>query len=231
MLKKSVLFVLFAAACVAANGQEEKQRKGRPDIPGTFLIDLGFNFPTEKESFNTGIWGSRTLNIYYQYDKQLFNSKFSIHPGIGFGLERYKFNNSRTLGFVNDTISMVPITGASVRKSQLITNYLDVPVELRFSTNPNDPARSFKIAVGFKAGILLDSFTKVKSTVDGNKQKVKDKQDFDLNQFRYGVTFRVGAGNFNLWSYYSLSPLFTNGLGVDQTEIRNFSIGISLTGF
>jgi hypothetical protein len=237
MFKKLFLVVFLAGWSGMAFSQddssEKKVRRGRPDIPGTFLIDVGFNFPSEKADFNTGMWGSRTLNLYYHYDKQLFNSKFSIHPGIGFGLERYKFNNGRTLGYSgvanDDTLRMVLVPGS--RKSQLITNYLDVPIELRFSTNPDDPARSFRASIGFKAGVLMDSFTKLKYKEDGEIKKLKNKQDFNLNPFRYGVTLRIGAGNFNVWTYYSLTPLFEDGKGVGKQEINNFSMGLSLTGF
>jgi hypothetical protein len=234
IVRKVFLLVLLAGCWGIAQAQtettEKKARRGRPDIPGTFLIDFGFNFPSEEENFNTGPWGSRTVNVYYQYDKRLFNSKFSVHPGIGLGMERYKFNNGRTLGYDNDgDLEMVTVSG--VRKSQLITNYLDIPVELRFSTNPDDPARSFRVAAGFKAGLLLDSFTKIKYKEDGEVKKLKDKQDFNLNPFRYGVTLRVGAGNFNVWGYYSLSPLFESKKGPNGAEITNLSFGISLTAF
>jgi hypothetical protein len=30
-----------------------------------------------------GLWGSRTLNLYYQYDMRIGKSKFSFHPGVG----------------------------------------------------------------------------------------------------------------------------------------------------
>lgn len=240
MFRKIALIVFVAALVQSVIGQstnETKVRKGRPDIPGTFLIDFGLNFPTDnKVGFNTGIWGSRTLNLYYMLDKRIGQSKFSVHPGGGFGLERYKFNNEKTLGYIAgpsspfDTLRMIqgPL---GTKKSQLITNYFDALVEVRFSTNPNDPARSFKVALGFKAGALFDSFTKLKYSENGEVKKLKSKQDFNLNPFRYGATLRVGAGNFNLFGYYSLTPLFKDGKGPDQTEITNFTVGLSLAGF
>jgi hypothetical protein len=250
MTKKFLCFILFLAFSLPTLAQTEtpvkEKRKGRPDIPGTFAIDLGFNLPSEKENFNTGIFGSRTLNVYYYYDMPLWKSKFSLHPGIGVGLERYKFNNNRTLGYIPgskspfDTLRMVraaSLVGSNrIKKSQLITNYLDIPVELRFTSNPSDPARSFKASIGFKFGILYDSFTKIKYSQDGEIKKVKDKQDFNLNPFRYGVTAKVSVGTFSVYSYMSLSPLFKDGKGpaIGNTkpgEISNFTIGFSLAAF
>lgn len=245
MIRNLVFFVLFSTfsgLTVAQSDQAStEKRKGRPNIPGTFAIDLGFNLPSEKENFNTGIFGSRTLNLHYFYDYQIGNSKFSVHPGIGFGLERYKFNNDRTLGYIPgpsspfDTLRMVLASGIvnsnDIKKSGFITNYLDIPVEFRFSTNPDDPGRSFKVSLGFKAGILFDSFTKIKYSQNGETKKLKNKQDFNLSRFRYGAMLRVGAGNVSVYGYYSLSPLFKSNEGPDAAEITNFTVGFTLAAF
>ncbi len=238
MLKKLLLIVLATCSLISASGQSAtEKRTGRPDIPGTFLIDFGFNFPSnDTVGFNTGLWGSRTLNLYYLFDKRIGQSKFSVHPGAGFGLERYKFNNEKTLAYVAgpsgpfDALQMVQ-GPTGTKKSQLITNYLDAVAEVRFSTNPNDPSRSFKTSLGFKAGVLVSSFTKLKYSEDGEVKKFKNKQDWNLNQFRYGVLLRVGVGNFNVFGYYSLTPIFKDGKGPDQAELNYFTLGLSLAGF
>jgi hypothetical protein len=238
MIKKlafSVLLIAFSTVAFAQSTvQTTETKKGRPNIPGTFLLDFGFNFPSEKADFNTGIFGSRTLNIYYQYDMQIGKSKFSVHPGIGFGLERFKFNNNKTLALdaSGDNTLMVASPFSKLKKTQLITNYIDIPLELRFSSNPNDPNRSFKISAGFKFGVLYDSFTKQKYKEDGETKKLKDKQNFNLNPFRYGLTLRVGGGNVSAFAYYSLSPVFKKGAGPSGNEdITNFTVGISLATF
>jgi hypothetical protein len=241
MLKKLVFFVLFVAFSSTVFAQEQvspvEKKKGRPNLPGTFAIDLGFNLPTEKEGFNTNVFGSRTLNIYYYFDHQLGNSKFSVHPGIGFGLERYKFNNDKTLGYdADDSLQMVLVStvlpgASSIKKTGLITNYIDVPLELRFNSNPNDLGRSFKISLGFKFGVLYDSFTKIKYREDSETKKIKDKQNYNLNPIRYGVLFRVGAGPFSAFANYTLSPLFKDGEGPNKAKINNFTVGLTLAAF
>ncbi len=244
MIKKFSFFVLFTVLCSTAFAQVDtkptEKIKGRPTIPGTFAIDFGLNFPTEEQGFNTNAFGSRTLNLYYYYDYQIGNSNFSVHPGIGFGLERYKFNNDKTLGYIagtdNDTLKMVPVsdvlpTASSLKKTALITNYIDIPLEVRFSSNPDDPGRSFKVSLGFKFGVLYDSFTKIKYREDGETKKLKDNQNYNLNPIRYGVLFRVGAGSFSAYANYTLSPLFKDGKGPDGAEINNFTVGLTLAAF
>jgi hypothetical protein len=247
MMRKFVLSVFLGALTLLTYGQDagttKEKRSGRPDIPGTFSIDFGLNFPMgDSAAFETAAFGSRTLNVYYQLDKRIGQTKFSVHPGLGFGFERYKFTNNRTLGYVAgpngpfDELQMIEIISAypnisGIKKSQLITNYLDAMVEIRFSTNPNDPARSFKVSAGFKAGVLIDSFTKLKLNEDGESKKFKNKQDFNLNPFRYGATLRIGAGNFGVFGYYSLTPIFRDKEGPNQAELTNFTVGLTLAGF
>ena len=228
------LFIAHSSFCQDSTAKQERKSKGLPSIPGTFLLEFGFNQPFDTpEDFDIGFWGSRTANVYYQIDKRIGKSKFSVHPGIGFGMERYKFKNGYTLALEDDLTVMIPASEkySGPRKSMLVTNYLDIPVEIRFSTNPNDPGRSFKASVGGRFGYLFDSFAKVKYSEDGETKKIKDKQSFNLNDFRYGAFVKIGAGNFSIFGYYNLSPLFSTDKGPEGTEMSNFTVGLSLSSF
>ncbi|MBX2964084.1 MAG: outer membrane beta-barrel protein [Cyclobacteriaceae bacterium] len=246
--RKLSLLIILASLAYVGFGQSTDEprnepRKGRPDIPGTFLVDFGFNIPFGKNgNFNTNFWGSRTLNLYYQGEKRLGSSKLSVLPGIGLGLERYRFSNDATLqykagpGGLFDSLIFVPaesrfIEPNRINKSQLIMNNLDILLDLRFTANPNDPNRSLKVSVGLKGGFVYDSFTKIKYRENSETKKIKDKQDWNLNQFRYGVTFRVGIGNFNAFAYYNLSPIFQVDGAPKGTELNTFTTGISLAAF
>lgn len=214
----------------------------RPDIPGAFVLELGFNRPFDRPAnFNIGFWGSRTLNIYYQYEIRILKSKFSFVPGVGFGLERYKFTNNYFLDNSNGITSMLPAANfpignvSTLKKSQLMTNYFDVPLELRFSTRPDDPTKSFKLAIGGRIGYLFDSHTKIKYNSNGENKEYKSHESYNLNNFRYSVFAKLGAGNFSIFGYYNLSTLFQDGkdpsTGTVTTHMKNFTIGISLSSF
>ncbi|MEO1049637.1 MAG: outer membrane beta-barrel protein [Bacteroidota bacterium] len=260
-MKKFIVFFVFTLIInsgYATNGGGGKDPKpvsrqgfsqttksfARPDIPGTLLIDFGFNFLTN--SIDTldlfSAIGSRTINFYYQYDIPLGKSKFSFHPGFGLGLDRYKFERDETvIGSNNssgdrvvDIVSLgdvLPDNTTKVNKSMLVTNYLDIPIEFRFHTDQDDPKRSFRIAVGGRVGILFDSKTKIKYRADDNNNKLKDKNDFNVSRFRYGVYGRIGVGSFNFFSYYNLSTLFQEGQGPIDANPSGITVGISVTGF
>jgi hypothetical protein len=85
--------------------------------------------------------------------------------------------------------------------------------------------------------MLFNSFTKVKYTDNGNKVKIKTKHPYDLNQFRYGVFAKIGVGNFSVFGYYNLTPVFKTERGPVfssteiPTEMQNLTFGISLSSF
>ncbi|GAA0890516.1 hypothetical protein GCM10009122_01940 [Fulvivirga kasyanovii] len=214
-----------------------RDRAARPDVPGTFLIDIGWNIlQGAPDNFETNLIGSRTINMYYYYDMPIGNSNFVFMPGIGVGLNKLKFDDDVTLVQGVDTDGNTVVTveelneGWDVKKSQLVANYIDIPLELRFYANPDDKKRSFNVSVGGRAGIRFSSHTKLKYEADDENIKTKVKKDFGLNRFRYGVTGRIGIGGFNVFYYHSLSDMFDGG--PEGTEgMTNITVGLSFTGF
>lgn len=237
-------------------GQEAKQKSdqtksatkqvaekvGRPDIPGDLMIEFGFNWVQDHPTgygFNT--IGSRTFNAYYLYEMNLGESAFSFHPGIGIGSEKYAFADNYTLGYGLDSIGNNQLEfvhldsiyggGVSYKKSQINPNYLDIPFELRWRLKKYDPKRSFKIVVGGKVGWNFDSKTKVKYHADGETKITKQKENWQLNNFRYGVYGRLGLGGFSAFYYYSLSDLFRKDKGPMGTTMYPMTFGLSLALF
>src|SRR5258705_3266336 len=95
---RSVFLLLSLLMSFSVFAQTTK-KVARPDIPGTFVFDFGFNrarlIPL---NFRQGFWGSRTVNLYYQYPLRIARTKFSFVPGIGLSLERFKLVNHYTFG-------------------------------------------------------------------------------------------------------------------------------------
>ncbi len=170
--------ILFQSILLIA---QTKHSSGRPDIPGTLLLEVGINIASQApEDFKTTALGSRTLNVYYQYPIQLpiFQKKISLVPGIGFGFDRFKFSNNYTLAYESGDLTMSKM-GLAISKSQFITNYFDVPIEIMYTKKVDDPNRSLKVSVGFRTGVLMNAFTKIKYNDDGTEIKVKTKQVFE----------------------------------------------------
>jgi hypothetical protein len=237
-MKKIVGFLLVAFICNVVIAQEDS-KKGKPDIPGTLLIDFGFNvLNNAPDLMETKFIGSKSINLYYQYDIPFGESKFSFHPGIGIGTDKYSFSEPVVL------TSSISATGdktivinqfsdeINVKKSQLVVNYLDIPIEFRLYTNPFDKSRSFKFGLGARLGLRIGSHNKVKTSFEGNAQKTKLHDEFDLSKIRYGATARIGIGWFNLFYYHNMSDLFQSSKGVTpDTAISGYTIGLTIAGF
>ncbi len=252
MMSRWVMFLAFVLVSLAGYSQEQakekvlepekvaKKKTKRPDVPGSIVVELGINIKSgiTPADFQKGLWGSRTLNVYYQYPIRLFKTKFSFQPGIGLSLERWKFTNNYTLPTVpiaDGSYPLVPAVnlypGGSIQRSQLINNYIEVPIEFRFDTTPEDIARSFNISVGARFGVLYDTFTKVDYRDNAENKSTKDKQTHGVNAFRYGLTGRMGVAGFCLFYYWNLTPMFDAGLGPNQTTMSSATVGISISGF
>lgn len=213
----------------------------RPDLPGALIIDLGVNnMLNAPDDINTNIFQSKTVNITYFYDLPIGEGKFTFTPGIGLGLEKFSFKNNYTLEseINNGVLEVNPVDLAdelsNVRefgKSKFAANYLDIPLEFRFYSRKNQYNRGFRAAIGGKVGVLYSSFTKFKyEDTRGDGHMVKNRADYGLNRFRYGVQARVGFGGFSLFGYYELSDKFdTPPPGGENTS--NMTFGVALTGF
>jgi len=241
MIRSVIAFVVLI--CIGFSGfSQDKDSENiatRVNIPGSFLVDIGVNLPIgEPANFDQGFWGSRTLNLYYQYPIRISHSNFSLVPGFGVGLERFKMNNNYTLSsqpgvdgnfelVLADTVTLYPGTD----KSMIIANYFDIPLELRFDTQPDNLSRSFNIAVGGRFGVLFDGSTKIRYKQDGETKKIKDKQNHGLNDIRYGFYTRLGIGGLNFFFMYNTSTLFKTDKGPDKTDMNTMTFGISINGF
>lgn len=206
-----------------------------PDFPGTLQIDFGFNFlQDEPDQMELSLWGSKIINLYYMYEIQLGTSRFTFNPGFGVGLEKYAFDNDVSLSNIPDSsqIQIISLEGlGEIKKSKLAASYFDIPLELRFHLNKNDFKKSFKVAVGGKVGVLFASHTKIKFEEDSETKKLKDKERFELNRFRYGVHGRIGIGGFSVFYYQELSELFSDGSGPEATGATAFKVGVSFGAF
>jgi hypothetical protein len=169
-------------------------------------------------------------NVHIMFPIAGQHSNVSLAAGIGLGT--YNIKSNAQLLDTNDITfySIIPDT-IEYQKNKLALSYVDIPFELRFRTNPREKGRSFKIYLGFKAGILLSSHTKYKGQdfSDNEKEiKIKSFTVKNLTPFRYGITAKIGYGKFMINAFYSLSGLLDKDSGPEITPI---SIGITINPF
>ena len=161
------------------------------------------------------------------------NPKFSIAYGFGLGSSNIFFD--REYVKVKGTGSTLAFDSTThFRKSKITTEYLQVPLELRYYSDPQHPDKSWKMAVGMKAGILIKSYFKGKDHQDQNGNSyysnlyvLKESNKRYFNGVTIVGTARVGYGNFSLNCDYQITPVLKQGAGPDM---HTLSIGLTISG-
>lgn len=183
--------------------------------------------------------GGRHFNLYFMIDKPFkTNNKLSLAYGIGLGTNNQYIQKGTyvDLAQVGNTIRFKQLDSLANRfdKQKVATVYLQVPAEIRYYSNPANPAKSWKFAAGLKVGLLFKGYTKVKDyqTYTGSSlygktyiQKISNKRFFTSNDIT--LTARAGYGVFSLNVGYSVSPVIRDGYGPDFNRL---SIGIGISG-
>ena len=73
--------------------------------------------------------------------------------------------------------------------------------------------------------------TKVKYEENSQTKKYKNFENYNVPNFRYGVYGRFGVSGISLYYYYSLSEMFENKKGPEETRTSVMMAGISISGF
>jgi hypothetical protein len=178
---------------------------------------------------------SRHFNAYIMLDKPFkTNPRFSVGLGVGIGSSNMFFE--RKLVDIKSQATRLPFTNLDsanhFKKYKLTTVYAEAPVELRYSSNPENSNSSFKVALGAKVGQLINAHTKGKTlqsksggTINSYIAKENSKKFF--NSTRLAVTARVGYGIFSIYGAYQINAFLKDVAG---PVIRPYSLGICLSG-
>jgi hypothetical protein len=173
---------------------------------------------------NTGRSTAVNLN-FAQFSLGFGSSYIGIVTGLGIEFNNYFFDNNITIAEIDDQVVEVPLDGENLSKSKLTTTFLRVPVLLEGQFPHTSRGRRLFISAGIVGGFKLGSHTKVVFDSDG-KDKSKDKDDFNINPFRYGLTARLGYGCIAVYSDYYFTPMFVSGKG---PALHPFNVGMAFT--
>lgn len=236
---KSILGMILICCTLGGFAQEKKDNAPKTDwskldlskrASDHFMFQLGYASWGSKGTITTkGL--SRTFNMYFLIDFPFkSNPKLSVAIGPGVGTDNIFFDKT--------TIDLASKTGATFtkdtitqyKKNKIATGYLELPLELRYSTKPEDMNSGWKLALGLKIGTIIDGKVKSKIDLDASNKggyflKTKDRRN--LNGTRLAATFRAGYGNMSFFGTYTLTEFFKAGFG---PAVKPFSIGIAVSG-
>jgi hypothetical protein len=181
----------------------------------SYVTSADLKLKNEKSS-NVNIWiVQQKANLYQHY----WNLKYGI------GLEMYNFRFIRPISFSNTPGNYVYFDNVNFSKDKLFVEYLTVPVQLNYQSNPYNN-KSFYASFGLSAGYLVQSHTK---QISEERGKRKLNGNFNLNNVKMATIGELGIGSLRLYGSYSLTNLFDKNL--TNFDMAPFAIGVRFSKF
>jgi hypothetical protein len=243
----SMALLVFLGHAVFAQSPSDTTKDGKKKITYAslnlanrandhFMIEFSYdNWIGKTDSMNTSGF-SRGFAFYFMYDFPFKSDPhFSVGAGIGIDASNIFFAQTEVLVATqgNQTLAF-PNTSTTdhYKKYKLVLTNLEVPLELRYAFHPENTNKSWKIALGFKAGVLLSAYNKGKDleTVSGQLENnfiQKQSSTRFFNSGRIVGTARVNYGWIGVFGQLQLTPLIKNGAG---PSVNPYSIGLVLSG-
>jgi len=207
----------------------------------SFNFDLGVNnylasqkFPDADQPYAVRPWGSWYLG-FNSIQRSPIGNKFYIEWGLGMSWYNFKFEDNSILLTKDDNgLIFTPDTNPDrdYIKSKLTASYvnasfvpmLDFGGYHRKARIWESRGSGFRIGAGVYGGYRIGSHSKIKYKEDGNREKDKDKDNYYLNNLRYGVRVQVGLRSTDLFFNYDLNNLFTDK--INNPSVNAISFGI-----
>ncbi len=178
----------------------------------------------EYMELNTGKSWNFNLN-FIQYSLPVFGDRFGLVTGMGLEWSNYHFDGGTTIAKDNDVIASQTID-YPILKNKLVTTYLTAPLLVELQLFNGKRSKRMHIAGGIIGGMKISSHTKVKYNEDGDRKKEKNRNDFYIAPFRYGLTGRIGYRAINLYFNYYMTDFFLEGKG---PELKPIALGIVMS--
>lgn len=199
-----------------------KKPSRNPELEGivlTYHADFLQGLPASQVAFQAGRSGGVSLSFLGNL-KLSPQSGWSLAAGLGIS-NRHYFTNIRDWtvagGLYPDSITI---------KNKHVVTTLELPVEIRYTTRQNGNIRPFKFVAGFNFGYVIGFRHK---WVQGRLVNIVsgDASNLALNDWRPGLTARIGYHRVAVSGYYGLTDLF--GATAIYQGVRPWSVGLSLT--
>lgn len=182
--------------------------------------------------------GSGFVELGYAWTTRVFQNSGFLHLKYGASLQWNKLNIKDNQYFVREgnTIGLEEFP-LDLNKAKFRTTNLVFPVHLQFGPGKNVTKtyddriiyrqNRFRLGIGGYAGFSLGHMQKLKYKDGSDRIKDKQKGDFNINEFIYGLSGYIALGEVAVYVKYDLNPVFNNQV-VDQ---NNISIGLRFDVF
>ncbi|GHA26878.1 hypothetical protein GCM10007103_05330 [Salinimicrobium marinum] len=202
------------------------------------VLAAGFNNALQEgQSINDSdfeIAGSRFFEIGIDWKTRVFENSNWLRFRYGFSFQFNGLKPTDNRYFVEDeNLTQLVEHPMDLDKSKFRMDNLVIPVHFEFGPSVRQETDSdvyfsdykkFKVGLGGYAGLNIGERQKLKYSRDGDNVKEKNKNDFNTNDFVYGLSAYVGWSGTYLYAKYDLNPIFDD----PNVELNNVSVGLRL---
>lgn len=206
----------------------------------SFNFDLGMNnylsdgkFPDDSNApYSVRPWGSWYVGINSIHRTKVAG-KFFLEWGLGLSWYNFKFQKDNIMVqkddagvyFLEDTVH------SDFIKSKLTATYINaslIPV-LDFggrgkkSRMWDSDGGSFRVGIGPYVGYRIGSYSKLVYEEGSDREKEKSRNNYYLENFRYGMRMQVGFRSTDIFFNYDMNDLFAAEKG---PSLNAFSFGV-----
>ena len=216
----------------------KKDRKRSRGTKHSIDFDIGINnyledgnFPDDQnQPYTVKPFGSWYVSINSVYRTRIVGPLI-VKWGGGVDWYNFKFEDPSIRIFKgSNSVIFLPEPSAVVpKKSKLTAAYVNmrfVPT-LDFGSRTGkkwwDNNGGFSLGVGGYAAYRIDSYSKFVFEDGGDRSRDREKSNFFLNNWRYGVRVELGIDDFDFFANYDISELFSEGNG---PRLNAFTFGI-----
>lgn len=218
-------------------GNKEKQERLSKRTTSQFVFAAGVNnLVTDGAVAHSDYryWGSHFYEWGVTWNSRLAKNNNLLHAKYGLSL---MYNNLRPTDnrvFVeNGKQTDLVTSGIHLKDSRFRNVNLVLPLHLEFDFTPKKVSKdgsktyfrtheSVRFGIGGFAGVNLKSKQILEYDDNGHDYTVKEKGDFNTNDFVYGVSSYIGYKQTSLYVKYDLNPLFKD----NPVKQNNISLGL-----
>jgi len=215
---------------------EAKPRKYDRRTSTDIVFAFGFNNALidgqDLEDSPYKLGGSGFIELGYAWKTRIFeNSNFwRLKYGFSFQWNKLKIKDNNYLVNTDGDISLQEFP-SDVNKVKFRTTNLVFPMHIEFGPSKKIEKESYfrysthkklKVGLGGYAGLNIGNMQKIKYKEDGEREKEKQRDEFEVSEFVYGLSGYISLGDVALYVKYDLNPLFKNQV----VEQNNISVGL-----
>ena len=218
------------------NNKNDTIQKSEKRTTSQFVFAMGLNnIVTNNKLAGSDFryWGSHFYEWGGTLNTRLLKNSNLLHLKYGYSVMYNNLRPTDNRTFVkNGDQTNLEVSPTHLDDSRFKNVYLVVPLHLEFDFSKNKTKdgkpffqshQSVRIGLGGYAGLRLKS-KQFQLFDDGNGHNVtvKEKGDFNVNNFIYGVSAYIGYKETSLYVKYDLNPMFESNL----VKQNNISVGV-----